>query len=132
MLLSNCVFSDFGDFLDGAISKAQDAGKKLIVEEWGSLYGGDREGNLKYNIDQMNKYKIPWFYWELITNEDPHQEEDYEVRDSVLSYKLDIYLICDVMQIAVNGENWDFLKQASLDTAALEDAPFDFSASLAL
>jgi len=71
--------------MDGAISKAQAANKKLIVEEWGSLYGGDREGNLKYNIDQMNSYKVPWVYWQLITNEDPHQGEDYEVCLGLLS-----------------------------------------------
>lgn len=66
--------------MGGAISKAQAAGKKLIIEEWGSLYGSGREGNLKYNIDQMNKFKVPWVYWQLITNPDPHQGEDYEVR----------------------------------------------------
>lgn len=27
----------------------------------------------------INSYKVPWLYWQLITNPDPHQGQDYEV-----------------------------------------------------
>lgn len=65
--------------MSDAISKAKDAGKKLLVEEWGSLVKSDRMGNLNANVQAINGFKIPWLYWQLITNPDPHQGEDYEV-----------------------------------------------------
>ncbi|KAF8877913.1 glycoside hydrolase superfamily [Infundibulicybe gibba] len=93
---------DYDSFMPSAISQAQAAGKKLIVEEWGSLS----------NVQKINNYKVPWLYWELISNPDPHQGEDYEIQ--------------------VNGADWSTISSASLSTAGLSGAPFDFSASLAL
>ncbi|KAJ7584792.1 glycoside hydrolase family 5 protein [Mycena floridula] len=99
-------------YMGDAISRAKSAGKKLIVEEWGSLVKSDRTGNLKANIQAMNSFKVPWVYWQLITNKDPHQGEDYEIQ--------------------VNGDDWDTIKSGALATSQLSDAPFDFSASLQL
>jgi mannan endo-1,4-beta-mannosidase len=65
--------------MSSAVSQAKSAGKKLIISEWGSLYGSGRTANLQSNVDKINKYGVPWLYWQLITNADPHQGEDYEV-----------------------------------------------------
>lgn len=62
-----------------AIKQAQAAGKRLIAEEWGSLVGPGRIANLEDNACKLNKWKVPWIYWQLITNIDPHEGEDYEV-----------------------------------------------------
>lgn len=44
-----------------AISAAKSAGKKLIVEEWGSLVGSGRDANLASNIQKMNKYGVSFY-----------------------------------------------------------------------
>lgn len=75
--------SDYDSFMPGAISDAQAAGKKLIIEEWGSLVGSGRTANLESNIQKINSYQVPWLYWELITNPDPGEGQDYEVRQLV-------------------------------------------------
>ncbi|KAF7351808.1 hypothetical protein MVEN_01141700 [Mycena venus] len=103
---------DYDSFMPSAISQAKAAGKKLIIEEWGSLVGSGRTANLNSNVQKVNNYKVPWLYWELISNADPHQGEDYEIQ--------------------VNGADWSTISGASQSTAALTGAPFDFSASLAL
>ncbi|KAF7362591.1 hypothetical protein MVEN_00607900 [Mycena venus] len=103
---------DYDSFMPSAISQAQAAGKKLIIEEWGSLVGSGRTANLNSNVQKVNNYKVPWLYWELISNADPHQGEDYEIQ--------------------VNGADWSTISGASQSTAALTGAPFDFSASLTL
>ncbi|KAJ6568629.1 glycoside hydrolase [Mycena capillaripes] len=102
----------YDGYMPSAISQAQAAGKKLIIEEWGSLVGSGRTANLNSNVQKINSRKVPWLYWELISNADPHQGEDYEIQ--------------------VNGADWSTISSASLSTAALTGAPFDFSASLAL
>ncbi|KAK7033943.1 hypothetical protein VNI00_012570 [Paramarasmius palmivorus] len=103
---------DYDSFMTNAVNQAKAAGKKLIVEEWGSLVGSGRTANLNSNIQKINNYKVPWLYWELISNPDPHQGEDYEIQ--------------------VNGADWSTLSTGSKQTASLTGAPFDFSASLAL
>uniref|UniRef100_A0A0W0F991 mannan endo-1,4-beta-mannosidase n=1 Tax=Moniliophthora roreri TaxID=221103 RepID=A0A0W0F991_MONRR len=103
---------DYDNFMANAVSQAQAAGKKLIIEEWGSLVGGGRTANLNSNIQKINNFKVPWLYWELISNPDPHQGEDYEIQ--------------------VNGADWSILSAGSRTTAGLTGAPFDFSVSLAL
>jgi len=105
---------DYDDFMSSAVSEATAAGKKLLVEEWGSLApsGSARTANLESNVQKINNYKVPWFYWELITNPDPGEGQDYEIE--------------------VNGADWDTISSASETTAAIIDAAFDFSASLAL
>ncbi|KAG5638029.1 hypothetical protein H0H81_002230 [Sphagnurus paluster] len=54
---------DYDDFMKSAVDQAKAAGKKLIIEEWGSLYGGGRTANLQSNIQKINNYKAPWIYW---------------------------------------------------------------------
>ncbi|KAL0062007.1 hypothetical protein AAF712_011163 [Marasmius tenuissimus] len=103
---------DYDTFIPTAISQARSAGKKLIIEEWGSLVGSGRTANLNSNIQKINNYKVPWLYWELISNPDPHEGEDYEIQ--------------------VNGADWSTLAAGSKNTAGLTGAPFDFSGSLAL
>lgn len=76
-------FAGWDSFMSSAVSQAQSAGKKLLAEEWGSLYSSSdssRVANLNSNVQKMNSYGVAWLYWELITNTDPHQGEDYEVR----------------------------------------------------
>ncbi|TFK39569.1 glycoside hydrolase [Crucibulum laeve] len=104
---------DYDDFMSSAISQAQAVGKKLVIEEWGSLFGNGRTANLQSNIQKINNYKVPWLYWELISNPDPHLEEDYEVGSG-------------------GGGDWSILSSESQSTAALSGAPFDFSSSLDL
>ncbi|KAJ6472346.1 hypothetical protein C8R47DRAFT_727528 [Mycena vitilis] len=100
----------YDSYLPSAISAAKATGKKLVVEEWGSLVGSSRTTNLNSNVQKINSHKVPWIYWELISNADPHQGEDYEIQ--------------------VNGADWGTISVASRATDALTDAPFDFSASL--
>jgi len=104
---------DWDDFMASAVSEAQAAGKKLLVEEWGSLApsGSSRTANEESNIEKVNNYKVPWLYWELITNTDPGDGQDYEIEVN-------------------GGTDWDTISSASETTAAITDAPFDFSASL--
>ncbi|EPQ51226.1 glycoside hydrolase [Gloeophyllum trabeum ATCC 11539] len=105
---------DWDNFMSNAVSQAQAAGKKLLVEEWGSLYSSDdasRLANLENNIQKINNYGVPWLYWELITNPDPHYGQDYEIE--------------------VNGADWSTLESESKSTAGVT-AAFDFSAALAL
>ncbi|KAJ6562737.1 glycoside hydrolase family 5 protein [Mycena vulgaris] len=102
----------YDSYMPSAISQAQAAGKKLIVQEWGSLVGSGRTANLNSNTQKINNYKVPWVYWELITNADPHQGEDYEIQ--------------------VNGADWTTIQSAAQTAAGLTGAPFDFSGALAL
>ncbi|KAF7354066.1 hypothetical protein MVEN_01093900 [Mycena venus] len=104
----------YDSYIPATISQAKAAGKKLIVEEWGSLVGSGRTANLNSNVQKINSYKLPFLYWELISNPDPHQGEDYEI------------------QVNATDADWILLSNASLTAAALTDAPFDFSAALAL
>ncbi|KIK55227.1 glycoside hydrolase family 5 protein [Collybiopsis luxurians FD-317 M1] len=103
---------DYDSFVPSAVSQAQAAGKMLLVEEWGSLVGSGRTANINSNVQKINNYKVPWFYWELITNPDPGEGQDYEIQ--------------------VNGPDWDTISSASETTAAISNAAFDFTASLAL
>ncbi|KAJ7785265.1 glycoside hydrolase family 5 protein [Mycena maculata] len=102
----------YDSYMPAAVSAAQAAGKKLLVEEWGSLVGSGRTANLNSNVQKINNYGVPWLYWEVISNPDPHQGEDYEIQ--------------------VNGADWSTIESAAQATEELTGAPFDFSASLAL
>ncbi|KAJ6498680.1 glycoside hydrolase family 5 protein [Mycena vulgaris] len=102
----------YDSYMPGAISQAKAAGKKLLVQEWGSLVGSGRTANLNSNVQKINNYKVPWLYWELISNPDPNQGEDYEIQ--------------------VNGAHWSTIEGAAQGTAGLSGAPFDFSGALAL
>ncbi|KAH9923009.1 glycoside hydrolase [Amylocystis lapponica] len=103
------------------VQKAQNKGKKLLLEEWGACYfntgnndcptGGKldtntRNNNIKNWAAAIAEAGIPWLYWQVIPNGDPHSGFDYEV--------------------GLNDASWGTLKQAALDTAKANSA-FDFS-----
>ena len=114
-----------GDFatseLKKYVTRAQKAGKKLIMQEWGACYTdasnnncnggspisvGARDTNIKKWAAQIDGAGIPWFYWQILPNPDPHQGWDYEV--------------------GINDVNWDALKDAGIAAGKAESA-FDFS-----
>jgi mannan endo-1,4-beta-mannosidase len=79
------------------VQKAQSAGKKLMMQEWGMCYfdssnnncpkgnalsAGTRDANIKKYADEINQSGIPWMYWQIIPNADPHDSYDYEVSDA--------------------------------------------------
>jgi mannan endo-1,4-beta-mannosidase len=117
-----------GDFATDKIkpyvSKAQSNNKKLIMQEWGACYWdsennscgksspldeGTRESNIKTWADQISAAGVPWFYWQILPNEDPHSDWDYEV--------------------GIDGTAWSALESAVNGTAGYE-AAFDFSSYL--
>lgn len=117
-----------GDFatdkLQPYVTKAQSNNKKLIVQEWGACYydsdnnrcsqsspldEGTRENNIKVWADQISAAGIPWFYWQILPNEDPHSDWDYEV--------------------GIDGTSWGGLQSVANATAGYE-AAFDYSSYL--
>jgi mannan endo-1,4-beta-mannosidase len=114
-----------GDFetakLKTYVDHAKTAGKKLIMQEWGACYtdasnnncnGGSpistsaRDANIKKWAAQIDAAGIPWFYWQILPNADPHQGWDYEV--------------------GINDVNWATTKNAGIAAGKAESA-FDFS-----
>ncbi|KAI5124677.1 hypothetical protein M0805_004285 [Coniferiporia weirii] len=107
------------------VSQAQSAGKKLLFQEWGSCYyttsnndcpTGDvldtstRNSNIQTWASQITAAGVPWLYWQVLPNADPHYGTDYEIGVDV-------------------DASWDTLKAASL--AALQaSSAFDYSAYL--
>ncbi|KAM0343532.1 hypothetical protein ACHAPU_008427 [Fusarium lateritium] len=102
------------------VEKAKNAGKKLIMQEWGACYtnaannncnGGSplsastRDANIKKWAAAIDESGIPWFYWQILPNPDPHYDWDYEV--------------------GINDVNWGALKAAGLAAGQAESA-FDF------
>jgi mannan endo-1,4-beta-mannosidase len=80
-----------GDFSTSAITtyvnKAKAAGKKLMFQEWGACYyntennncptGGvlataTRNANIKNWAAQITAAGVPWLYWQVLPNADPH------------------------------------------------------------
>jgi mannan endo-1,4-beta-mannosidase len=103
------------------IEKASSSGKKLVMQEWGACYfdtpnqscsqsgvldSSTRDSNIRNWAGSMNSVGLPWMYWQILPNPDPHQDWDYEV--------------------GINDVNWEALKGASLDAGKAECA-FDFS-----
>lgn len=106
------------------VSKAQQYGKKLIMQEWGACYFNNanercgppgqvgvlsestRSNNIKQWASQISKAGIPWMYWQVLPNYDPHQDWDYEV--------------------GVQENIWSSLSQAMNSTRSYNSA-FDFS-----
>lgn len=114
-----------GDFstdkLKPYVAKAQNSGQKLIMEEWGACYfdsdnsscdksqalsSESRDENIKKWADSISAAGIPWLYWQILPNNDPHDGWDYEV--------------------GIGDANWDALKSAVQGTSSYE-AAFDFS-----
>ncbi|KAH9941987.1 glycoside hydrolase [Amylocystis lapponica] len=101
------------------------AGKKLLLEEWGACYfstsnndcptGGvlnsqTRNNNLQKWASAITAAGIPWLYWQVLPNKDPHYGYDYE--------------------IAVNSDpSWGALKSAA-QAAGKAQAAFDYSANI--
>ncbi|KAI0935851.1 hypothetical protein AcV5_004154 [Taiwanofungus camphoratus] len=117
-----------GDFSTSSIKnyvqQAQSAGKKLIFEEWGACYydtsnnncpsgsvlsSSTRNSNIAQWAGQITAAGMPWLYWQVLPNADPHYSTDYEIR--------------------IGDASWDTLKQAAQD-ALNAQAAFDFSAYL--
>ncbi|PCH43597.1 glycoside hydrolase family 5 protein [Wolfiporia cocos MD-104 SS10] len=107
------------------VQQAQSAGKKLIMEEWGACYfdtenndcpTGDalssdtRNANIQQWAGSITNAGLPWLYWEVIPNADPHYSYDYEIG-------------------LVDDPSWSTLKQVAQD-ALSATAAFDFSAYL--
>jgi hypothetical protein len=46
--------SGYDSYMPAAINQAKAAGKKLIVEEWGSLVGSGRTANLNSNVRALS------------------------------------------------------------------------------
>ncbi|KAH6887652.1 glycoside hydrolase superfamily [Thelonectria olida] len=114
-----------GDFSTSAlapyVTKAKNANKKLIMQEWGACYTnaanqncnggsplslGTRDSNIKKWAASITAAGIPWFYWQILPNADPHSGWDYEV--------------------GINDVNWAALKAAGLEAGKAE-AAFDFT-----
>ncbi|KFA52272.1 hypothetical protein S40293_00612 [Stachybotrys chartarum IBT 40293] len=106
--------------LQAYATRATDAGKKLIMQEWGACYtdapnhscnggsplgGSVRDDNIRNWAASMDAAGIPWFYWQILPNADPHQGWDYEV--------------------GIDDSNWGALQQAGLAAGQAESA-FDF------
>ncbi|KAH9924706.1 glycoside hydrolase [Fomitopsis serialis] len=106
------------------VQQAQSAGKMLMLEEWGACYfdtsnndcpTGDalstdtRNGNIVNWAEQIDNAGLPWLYWQVLPNADPHAGFDYE--------------------IGLNDPSWSALQQAA-QAAAQATAAFDFSAYL--
>ncbi|KAL6300258.1 glycoside hydrolase [Sparassis latifolia] len=103
------------------VQQAQAAGKKLIMEEWGSCYYdtlnsncpvGDplptatRNANIAGWASNITAAGLPWLYWEVLPDADPHEGDDFE--------------------IGLVDPSWPTLKQAAL-AAPRAPAAFDFS-----
>ncbi|KAL4878889.1 glycoside hydrolase superfamily [Aspergillus karnatakaensis] len=106
------------------VERAKSAGKKLIMQEWGACYTtadnhacnggspldvGTRDANIRSWAASIDAAGIPWFYWQILPNADPHEGWDYEV--------------------GVDDTNWGALRDAGV-AAGLVEAEFDFSAFL--
>jgi hypothetical protein len=83
--------------LKPVVQRAQSAGKKLMMQEWGMCYfdtsnnncpkgnalsASARDANIKKYADEISQSGIPWMYWQIIPNADPHDSYDYEVSDA--------------------------------------------------
>ncbi|GJC94574.1 glycoside hydrolase family 5 protein [Colletotrichum higginsianum] len=102
------------------VARARNAGKKLIMQEWGACYtnapnhdcrggsplgAGTRDANIRNWAASIDAAGIPWFYWQILPNPNPHHEWDYEV--------------------GINDVNWQALKAAGL-AAGRAESQFDF------
>ncbi|CCM01292.1 uncharacterized protein FIBRA_03341 [Fibroporia radiculosa] len=80
--------------IESYVSQAQSAGKMLIMEEWGACYfntsnndcptgaplaSDTRNANIKQWAGTITAAGLPWLYWEVIPNADPHWGSDYEI-----------------------------------------------------
>lgn len=113
-----------GDFETSAlqpyVTRARNAGKLLIMQEWGACYTdasnnncnggnpldvGTRDDNIRKWARSITAAGIPWFYWQILPNPDPHHGWDYEV--------------------GIDDTNWETLKEVGIEAGSAESA-FDF------
>lgn len=117
-----------GDFSTNAIKpyvqRALNAGKKLIFQEWGACYFNTENNNcptggvLNTNTRNQNIQNwangiaaagVPWMYWQVLPNADPHYSYDFE--------------------IGIGDASWGTLQSVSKGASSYTSA-FDFSAYL--
>ncbi|PSS37153.1 hypothetical protein PHLCEN_2v1026 [Hermanssonia centrifuga] len=114
-----------GDYATSAIQtyvqRAQAAGKKLLMEEWGACYfttennncpsgsvlsTSTRNQNIQTWASQITAAGLPWLYWQVLPNADPHYGQDYE--------------------IGIGDASWGTLESAA-QAALSANAAFDFT-----
>lgn len=76
------------------VTKAVQNGKKLVMQEWGACYHNTvnnncqvsgvlpestRAANLRSWASAFGSAGVPWMYWQVIPNNDPHTGWDYEI-----------------------------------------------------
>ena len=107
------------------VTEAVNAGKKLLMEEWGACYfntdnnncptgtalpAATRNANIENWSNAILEAGVPWMYWQVIPNADPHGDSDFEV--------------------GITGDaSWATLK-AQMENASTYYSPFDYSAWL--
>ncbi|KAI0771016.1 glycoside hydrolase [Trametes elegans] len=104
------------------VQRAQAAGKKLILEEWGACYYNtannncpsgmplsvaQRNANIRTFADGITGAGLAWLYWQVIPNTDPHDGSDFE--------------------IGIGDPSWSTLEAVAQD-ALTKPGAFDFSA----
>jgi len=113
-----------GDFdtgkIAGYVNKAKNSGKMLLFQEWGACYfdtsnnncpsGGKlnpdtRSQNIQNWANQISSAGVPWMYWEILPNNDPHYGSDFE--------------------IGINDQNWNTFEQVANNTKNY-DSPFNY------
>lgn len=128
------------------VTQAVQAGKKLIMEEWGMCYwtsenndcpvtsspldSSTRDSNIKTYGNNIAQAGVPWMYWQMIPNADPHYSYDYEVsvkflRNQDTDQSSMLTDVCDE-KVGINDVNWDALKAAA-QSALSVPSQFDFS-----
>lgn len=119
------------------VQQAQTAGKKLIMEEWGACYfdtdnnncpSGDalptdtRNANIQAWASQITAAGLPWLYWEVLPNADPHVRSSFNIAisaNTVQQWGSDF-------EVGIGDPSWDTLQDAAL-AALSASAAFDFS-----
>ncbi|GME50098.1 putative glycoside hydrolase family 5 protein [Neofusicoccum parvum] len=76
------------------VDRAAAAGKKLLMQEWGACYwasannachsaavlsDAERGGNVEDWAGVFGGVGLPWLYWQVLPNADPHDDWDYEI-----------------------------------------------------
>ncbi|KAL5495243.1 hypothetical protein ACEPAI_706 [Sanghuangporus weigelae] len=64
--------------IQGVVSRAQAAGKKLLFQEWGACFFSTENNNCP-TASQITAAGMPWMYWQVIPNADPRFGSDYEI-----------------------------------------------------
>jgi len=114
-----------GDFdqskIAGYVKQAVANNKKLLFQEWGACYfdtsnndcptgsplsSSQRGQNIKNWANTIASAGVPWLYWEILPNNDPHYGYDYE--------------------IGINDVNWNDFWPVANNTKSYS-TPFDYS-----